>query len=115
LCYSDLTGDFEVIKLCDFGVAVPLKENGEMDTDAGAEYVGTALWSAPEVLREDGLTPITNKADMFSYGLVLWEMIALHPPHLDESLTEESDVDTATDGAMERSVVNAYGKNFMFG
>jgi PDZ-binding kinase len=126
LCHSDLTGDFEVIKLCDFGVAVPLKANGEMGTEAGAEYVGTLLWSAPEVLRQDGLIPITNKADMFSYGLVLWEMIALRPPHLDESLTEESSVDTAsddtmersvdtaTDDAMERSVVNACGKNIMF-
>jgi serine/threonine protein kinase len=114
LCHSDLTGDFEVIKLCDFGVAVPLKANGEIDTEAGSEYVGTVLWSAPEVLRKDGLTPITNKADMFSYGLVLWEMIALCPPHLDESLTDDSSIDTATDDTMERSMVNAYGKNFVW-
>lgn len=110
LCSSDLTGDFEVIKLCDFGVVVPLKTDGEIDTEAGAEYVGTLPWSAPEVLRNDGLTPITNKADIFSFGLVLWEMIALCPPHLDESLTENSDIDTATDDTMASSMANAYGK-----
>jgi serine/threonine protein kinase len=90
LC-SDFTGDFEVTKLCDFGVSVPLKANGEMDVDVGQEYVGTAPWCAPEVLRNDGLTPITAKTDIFSFGLVLWEMITLRLPHFDESLTEDDD------------------------
>jgi PDZ-binding kinase len=90
LC-SDLTGDFEVTKLCDFGVSVPLKANGEMDTDMGLEYVGTGPWCAPEVLYNDGLTPITAKTDIFSFGLVLWEMITLRMPHVDESLTEDAD------------------------
>lgn len=110
LCHSDLTGDFEVIKLCDFGVVVPLKTNGEIDTEAGAEYVGTLPWCAPEVLHNDGLTPVTNKADIFPFGLVLWEMITLCPPHLDESLTEDSNTDIVTDDSMASSVVNAYGK-----
>ena len=110
LCHSELTGDFEVIKLCDFGVVVPLKTNGEIDVEAGAEYVGTLIWSAPEVLHNDGLTPITNKADIFSFGLVLWEMITLSPPHLDESLMEDSSIDTSTDDTIARSMVNAYGK-----
>lgn len=110
LCHSDLTGDFEVIKLCDFGVVVPLKTDGEIDTEAGAEYVGTLPWCAPEVLCNNGLTPITNKADIFSFGLVLWEMITLSPPHLDDSLTEDSNIDIVTDDTMASSMVNAYGK-----
>ncbi|CAG5088043.1 Similar to PBK: Lymphokine-activated killer T-cell-originated protein kinase (Homo sapiens) [Cotesia congregata] len=34
--------------------------------------------------------PITNKTDMWAYGLILWEMIALSPPHVDtgEELSE---------------------------
>lgn len=84
-------GDFEVTKLCDFGVSIPLKANGEMDVDMGLEYVGTAPWCAPEVLCDDGLTPITAKADIFSFGLVLWEMITLRMPHFDESLIEDVD------------------------
>jgi serine/threonine protein kinase len=80
-----------VTKLCDFGVSVSLKPNGEMDTDMALEYVGTAPWCAPEVLCDDGLTPITAKSDIFSFGLVLWEMITLRMPHFDESLTEDVD------------------------
>lgn len=42
---------------------------------------------------EDG--PVTNAADIWAYGLALWEMISLLPPHVnpedestDESTTE---------------------------
>jgi PDZ-binding kinase len=111
LFFSDVTGDFEIIKLCDFGVVIPLKTNGEIDTEAGAEYVGTLPWTAPEVLRTDGVTPITNKTDIFSFGLVLWEMIALSPPHIEVSLMEDSCIDTGTGDAMAMDTVDArYGK-----
>lgn len=43
------------------------------------DYVGTACWSSPETL---GDGPLTSKSDIFSFGLVLWEMIALTPPHV---------------------------------
>ena len=46
-------------------------------------------------LKDDG--PITNKSDMWSYGLVLWEMIALSPPHVD--CTDDS-MDTSADSSM---------------
>lgn len=40
--------------------------------------------------------PVTNKADIWTCGMVIWEMIALSPPHvqmsesLDESYLDES-------------------------
>lgn len=90
-----VVGDFEVCKLCDFGVSLPVTKDGELDTDkAGdcAEYEGTMCWNAPEVLREPQC--ITSKADIFAYGLVLWEMFALDIPHSadinDECLDESS-------------------------
>lgn len=97
-----IKGDFDICKLCDFGVCVRLKKNGELDTDKvpeDLEYDGTDCWAAPEVL----IYPpkITNKADIFSLGLVLWETMALEVPHagfnesddsieLDESAIRES-------------------------
>ncbi|XP_026685020.1 lymphokine-activated killer T-cell-originated protein kinase homolog [Diaphorina citri] len=71
-------GDFEQIKLCDFGTPIFLNEQGLMADDT-QEYVGTELWSAPEVLMDE---IISDKADIFSFGLTLWEMLALEPPNM---------------------------------
>jgi PDZ-binding kinase len=102
------TGDFEILKLCDFGVSLPLNTNGAVDTDAGAEYIGTHHWAAPEAVHSDGLTPITNKADIFSFGLVLWEMITLKIPYSDESSVEEVDTSEVAeeDGSDDTSVMS---------
>ncbi|KAJ2334350.1 Serine/threonine-protein kinase 36, partial [Coemansia sp. RSA 2673] len=56
------------IKLCDFGLATQLARDGKpvyIDT-----LKGTPLYMAPEVLRK---APYTNKADMWSLGVVLYE------------------------------------------
>ncbi|KAI9589681.1 lymphokine-activated killer T-cell-originated protein kinase [Glossina fuscipes fuscipes] len=73
-------GEFEICKLCDFGVSLPLDETGHVDftKDSKLEYVGTLLWSAPETFK-DG--KIGSSCDIFSFGLVIYETIALVPPH----------------------------------
>lgn len=84
-----IKGDFEICKLCDFGVSLPLNDNGTVNEDKAGpqpEYIGTRLWCAPEVFNYP--PNITSKADIFSYGLTLWEMLALRPPFADE--VEES-------------------------
>lgn len=46
-----ISKDRNVVKLCDFGVSVPLNKSLEMDVSkAEFSYVGTECWSAPEVL-----------------------------------------------------------------
>ncbi|XP_015111460.1 lymphokine-activated killer T-cell-originated protein kinase homolog [Diachasma alloeum] len=80
--------DLKIVKICDFGVSVPLTKTLELDkSTADFVYTGTECWNAPEVFSEG---PITNKTDMWAYGLTLWEMIALSPPHveIDESIDE---------------------------
>jgi len=89
-------GEFEICKLCDFGVCLPVTKQGNLDREKapGAEYVGTRSWCAPEVLGYP--QDITTKADIYSFGLVLWEMIGLVPP-LEENLADDlskcSDID----------------------
>lgn len=94
-------GDFEDCKLCDFGVCLPLDKYGYVDeekTGEHAQYVGTPVWFAPEVARYP--QEITTKADIYSFGLVLWEMLALKTP-LDEDTYDSclssggADVDAA--------------------
>lgn len=77
-----IKGDFIVCKLCDFGVAVPIKADGIIDLEKNilAEYTGTELWNAPEIFEEDP-SLISTKCDVFSFGLVFYECIALCPPH----------------------------------
>lgn len=77
-----IKGDFTICKLCDFGVSVPIKQDGMLDFDKkpSADYVGTDLWNAPEVFEEDAAL-ISTKSEIFSFGLVLFECIALVPPH----------------------------------
>lgn len=79
-----LKGDFAICKLCDFGVCLPLTKNGNLDVEkagADADFVGTESWCAPEILTYP--QTITNKADIYSLGLVVWEMLALMPPTID--------------------------------
>ena len=77
-----IKGDFVVCKLCDFGVSIHIKKDGNVDLDKypAAHYTGTDLWSAPEVFEEDP-SLVTVKSEIFSFGLVLYETLALSPPH----------------------------------
>ncbi|KAM7362084.1 lymphokine-activated killer T-cell-originated protein kinase [Cochliomyia hominivorax] len=74
-------GDFEICKLCDFGVSLALNKEGVVNfkETPQLQYVGTNLWCAPEVIREDDV--IDSKAEIFSFGLIIYETIALVPPH----------------------------------
>ncbi|NWU92467.1 TOPK kinase, partial [Upupa epops] len=60
-------------------------------SDPEMPYVGTEPWKPKEALQDDGV--ITDKADIFSFGLTLWEMMTLSVPHLNlgEDTGEEED------------------------
>lgn len=77
-------GDFEICKLCDFNIALPLDGNSKVNDKLISEDIplGTGPWMAPETALE---SVVSTKSDIYSYGLVLWEMIALTvPPMPDE-------------------------------
>ena len=91
-------GKFDLAKLCDFGVALKLR-----DTDGEAlpnsYYVGTEAWTAPEIIGVDVVEEeavVTSKADIFSYGLTIWEMMSLSLPHSDLlDMSELSDLSSS--------------------
>jgi serine/threonine protein kinase len=69
-------------KLFDFGLAVQLPKDADLDAlqpSLGGSRVGTLRMMATEVLRKQ---PYNVKADVFSFALLLWEMIVLdqRPP-----------------------------------
>jgi tRNA A-37 threonylcarbamoyl transferase component Bud32 len=60
-------------KLTDFGVARALDMNQSTSTDS---YLGTALYSSPEQLRGEGVTP---KSDVYSLGATLYHAAVGEP------------------------------------
>ncbi|CAH1399750.1 unnamed protein product [Nezara viridula] len=94
-------GQLNSIKLCDFGVSLNIGEDGTSDE----EYIGTLPWTAPEAL-EDG--PITEKVDIFAFGLTIYEMLTLKSPHVDSF--DESLMDlTGKSELLDDSVEEPYG------
>eukprot|EP01127_Copromyxa_protea_P021938 TRINITY_DN7674_c0_g1_i1.p1 TRINITY_DN7674_c0_g1~~TRINITY_DN7674_c0_g1_i1.p1 ORF type:complete len:569 (-),score=106.76 TRINITY_DN7674_c0_g1_i1:7-1713(-) len=63
------------VKLCDFGLSVCNRKDYIQDTDRA---IGTPLWMAPEVLTGQ---PLDEKADVYSYGIVLWELFTQTEPY----------------------------------
>lgn len=93
--------NFKLAKLCDFGVTLHLKDkDGEVKPNS--YYIGTEAWTAPEVISLDVLDEeivVTSKADIFSYGLTIWEMLSLNLPHYDLLDTDSTDSCSSFDEA----------------
>ncbi|XP_044497273.1 serine/threonine/tyrosine-protein kinase HT1-like [Mangifera indica] len=56
------------LKIADFGIACE-----EQYCDAWADDPGTYRWMAPEMIKHK---PYGRKVDVYSFGLILWEMVA---------------------------------------
>ncbi|PSS30004.1 Serine/threonine-protein kinase [Actinidia chinensis var. chinensis] len=68
-----LMDEHEVVKVADFGVARVQTQSGVMTAETG-----TYRWMAPEVIEHK---PYDHKADVFSFGIVLWELLTGELPH----------------------------------
>ncbi|CAL8995485.1 unnamed protein product [Prunus brigantina] len=64
---SSLIGGYQVVKVADFGIARVQAQSGVMTAETG-----TYRWMAPEVIEHK---PYDHKADVFSFGVVLWELL----------------------------------------
>lgn len=70
-----LLDENEVVKVADFGVARVQAQSGVMTAETG-----TYRWMAPEVIEHK---PYNRKADVFSFGIVLWELLTGMVPYAD--------------------------------
>ncbi|XP_024973886.1 serine/threonine-protein kinase STY17-like isoform X2 [Cynara cardunculus var. scolymus] len=68
-----LMDEHEVVKVADFGVARVQTQSGVMTAETG-----TYRWMAPEVIEHK---PYDHKADVFSFGIVLWELLTGEVPY----------------------------------
>ncbi|CAH1799323.1 unnamed protein product [Owenia fusiformis] len=64
-----------LVKLADYGIsraALPMGTKG---------LAGTPGFIAPEILQHNGEEPYTEKVDCYSFGMFLYELLALHMPY----------------------------------
>ncbi|RAL40691.1 unnamed protein product [Cuscuta campestris] len=62
-----------VVKVADFGIARFLNKGGVMTAETG-----TYRWMAPEIMNHQ---PYDQRADVFSFGIVLWELLTSKVPY----------------------------------
>ncbi|GFP89600.1 serine/threonine-protein kinase ctr1 [Phtheirospermum japonicum] len=61
------------VKICDFGLSRVLTTRPIKDSSSA----GTPEWMAPELIRNE---PFTEKCDIFSLGVIMWELCTLNRP-----------------------------------
>ncbi|MCD7446189.1 hypothetical protein HAX54_045246 [Datura stramonium] len=61
------------VKICDFGLSRSLTPTPVQDSSSA----GTPEWMAPELIRNE---PFTEKCDIFSLGVIIWELYTLKRP-----------------------------------
>jgi len=69
-------------KVCDFGLSIQVdspRTNGEIQPQDN--HVGTLNWLAPEVLKNN---PYTASSDVYSFGLICWELLSSEIPYKDK-------------------------------
>lgn len=69
-----LLNTYDVPAICDFGLAKSLNNKQETLTTE----IGTCDWTAPEVFQSPHYT---FKVDVYSFGVMLWEMITARQPY----------------------------------
>ena len=63
----------DVLKISDFGTSRTIGDKSTKMT-----FVGTVAWMAPEVIRHE---LCSEKVDVWSYGVLLWELLTQEKPY----------------------------------
>jgi uncharacterized protein (TIGR02145 family) len=74
------------LKLMDFGIAKQTNPGSPEYTSTGTnQRMGTAMYMSPEQIHET--RSVTSRSDIYSLGVVLWQMVTGQKPYLTETLS----------------------------
>ncbi|KAM9306003.1 mitogen-activated protein kinase kinase kinase 13 [Gastrophryne carolinensis] len=65
----------DTVKISDFGTSKELS-----DKSTKMSFAGTVAWMAPEVIRNE---PVSEKVDIWSFGVLMWELLTGEIPYKD--------------------------------
>ena len=97
-CYGESSGDsddvslehFEVAKLLDFGLARHVEQSESLAMTRQQAILGTPLYMAPEQNYES--RSVDARADIYSVGVTLYQMLAGEPPFKSKEAVELADM-----------------------
>ena len=64
-------------KISDFGLA---KTKEHSNTQTATDVMGTVPWTAPEYLTIERVKERSEKGDVFSFGVIAWELVTRQVP-----------------------------------
>src|ERR687894_717018 len=70
------------VKVADFGIARALSDSSDQNLTKTGSVMGTATYFSPEQARG---APVDPRSDLYSLGVVLYEMTTGHPPFSGDS------------------------------
>lgn len=77
----------ERVKILDFGIAKVAEQlGGDLIRTRTGMFMGTPTYMAPEQCR--GAKHVTDKSDVYSLGIILYQMLAGKPPFVGDSIGE---------------------------
>ncbi|DAZ96038.1 TPA: hypothetical protein N0F65_000033, partial [Lagenidium giganteum] len=86
--------DQEMLKLADFGESRLFRKDGVVDRKAKffpsvdltlqmTTNIGSACWAAPEVLKDEATSEYSLKIDVYSFGIICWQLYTCKVPYVD--------------------------------
>jgi len=93
------------IKVLDFGISksIGLATSNEMSLTKTSAWIGSPLYMAPEQMQS--ARDVDHRADIWSLGAILYELIAGRPPYVAESLPQLCNLLITTDPEPIQNVV----------
>ena len=93
--------DLTSVKISDFGLSKIINRL-DSSKEAMTGQLGTSHWMAPEVIRN---TNYSNKADVYSFGIIIWEICTRITPYNDMNPQQISFYVTVNKGRPDKNVI----------
>ena len=74
-----------IIKIGDFGLSQIVSKNNK---NPGLKGIGSVQWMAPETLQSNTLDNLSEKVDVYSFGIIIWEMYARTQPYKNMTISQ---------------------------